>query len=44
MSKFESNEVKEIQEQIQPILEKLTLNIMKKKPNDIVSNYSYFII
>ena len=38
-----STDIKQIEEQIKPILEDLTLNVLKKKPDNIVS-YIFFIL
>ena len=38
-----ANDIKQIQDKIKPILEDLTLNVLKKKPDNIVSNiHIYF--
>ena len=38
MSKKNSNPAKKLEEEIKPILEKLTFDVLKKKPDNIVSN------
>ena len=38
-----TNDIKQIQDKIKPILEGLTLNVLKKKPDNIVS-YNHFIL
>ena len=34
-------DVKKLEEQIKPILEKLTFDVLKNKPNNIVSNINF---
>ena len=36
------NDIKLIEEQIKPILEELTLNVLKKKPDNIVSYIHFY--
>ena len=38
------SEEKKIEEQIKPILEKLTYNVLKSKPDNIVSNIIIIVI
>ena len=38
-----SSNVKKLEEQIKPILEKLTYNVLKNKPDNIVSHKKKFI-
>ena len=35
-------DVKKLEEQIKPILEKLTFDVLKNKPNNIVSNINFW--
>ena len=37
-----TNDIKQIQDKIKPILEDLTLNVLKKKPDNIVSNIDFY--
>ena len=39
-----TNDIKQIQDKIKPILEDLTLNVLKKKPDNIVSNNHLILI
>ena len=34
-------DIKRLEEQIKPILEKLTFDVLKNKPNNIVSNINF---
>ena len=38
------NNAKKLEEQIKPILEKLTFGVLKNKPDNIVSNTNNFFI
>ena len=42
----QKGDVKKLEEQIKPILEKLTYDVLQNKPNNIVSNINilYFLI
>ena len=37
-----TKDIKQIEEQIKPILEGLTLNVLKNKPDNIVSNIHFY--
>ena len=39
-----TNDIKQIQDKIKPILEVLTLNVLKKKPDNIVSYIHFNLI
>ena len=39
-----TNDIKQIQDKIKPILEDLTLNVLKKKPDNIVSYIHFNLI
>ncbi len=39
-----TNDIKQIQDKIKPILEGLTLNVLKKKPDNIVSYNQFNLI
>ena len=39
-----TNDIKQIQDKIKPILEGLTLNVLKKKPDNIVSYINFNLI
>ena len=39
-----TNDIKQIQDKIKPILEGLTLNVLKKKPDNIVSYILFNLI
>ena len=41
MSKKEKKPPKKLEDQIKPILEKLTFEVLKNKPEDIVSIYNF---
>ena len=41
MSRREKKQPKKLEDQIKPILEKLTFEVLKNKPEDIVSIYNF---